>query len=178
VLLALHHLFGTRLAMETTFGSQNLVGTGARAAEIATSLVDVAAVVGVWLVFARGEATRERLATSAAGATAALLAFAKVFSPQFLVWLVPLVPLVRGRRGIASGALLAGALLLTRAYFPDHYWPLALAFRSRESWLLLARDAVVVALALVLAWPRGSERVAVGRDRARVEALGRIRPQE
>src|SRR5205823_10663947 len=96
----------------------------------------------------------ERLVTHAAAAVAVVVAFSKVFSPQFMIWLVPLVPLVRGRRGLIAGGLLAAALVLTQAWFPGHYWRLALEFAPRESWLLLARDLAVVALGAVLVWPR------------------------
>jgi hypothetical protein len=177
VLIALHHLFGTKLGVVTSFGSQNLSGTGASAAELATTVAGVLALVAVWALHARGAGGRERLVAYSAAAVAALLAFAKVFSPQFMVWLVPLVPLVRGRRGLFAGALLAASLALTQAWFPRHYWRLALGFASRESWLLLARDVAVVAIAAVLAWPRRSEHEVLGEDRTRVEALQRIRAQ-
>jgi hypothetical protein len=93
-----------------------------------------------------------------------------------VIWLVPLVPLVRGRRGIAASALLAVALVLTQLWFPHHYWPLALHFAQRESWLLLARDLAIVALAAVLAWPR-LEHEPLGESRVKLEALQRVRAQ-
>jgi len=105
-----------------------------------------------------------------------VLAFGKVFSPQFVIWLVPLVPLVRGRRGIAAGGLLASALVLTQLWFPHHYWELADGFAQRESWLLLARNLAIVALAAVLAWPK-LENEALGEGRAKLEALQRVRTQ-
>jgi len=182
VLIAVHHVFGTKLEVVTTYGSQNLIGTGVRGVEIATTVAGALALVAVWALYARGtpssgKHSRERLVGYAAAATAALLAFAKVFSPQFLVWLVPLVPLVRGRRGIAGGVLLTAALVLTQAWFPQHYWRLAVDFAPRESWLLLARDLAVVALAALLAWPRRSEHQVLGKDRSRVEALQRVGAQ-
>jgi glycosyl transferase family 87 len=176
LLVAAHHLAGTQLHTATSYGSQNPVGGGAHALGIATAVVEVTAVAAVWLLFVRGPATGERLVLHSAAAVAALLAFAKVFSPQFLIWLVPLVPLVRGRRGFGAGMLLAAALVLTQTWFPRHYWPLARGFAPRESWLLLARDLVVVALAGVLAWPR-LEHEALGEGRARLEALERVRAQ-
>jgi hypothetical protein len=76
-----------------------------------------------------------------------------VLSPQFLVWLVPLVPLVRGRRGMAAGVLLAAALVLTQLWFPYRYWRLVFGLDTEASWLVLARDLVLVGLLVVLAWP-------------------------
>jgi hypothetical protein len=176
VLVALHHVAGTSLHVVSSYGSQNLAGTGTQAAEIVTSVAGVLAVVTVWLLYARRPADGERLVAHAAAAVAATLAFGKVFSPQFVIWLIPLVPLVRGRRGIASSALLAVALVLTQLWFPHHYWELARGFAQRESWLLLARDLTVVALAAVLAWPR-LEHEPLGESRAKLEALQRVRAQ-
>jgi hypothetical protein len=176
VLLALHHVFGTKLHVVTTFGSQNLTGTGAHAAQIVTTVAGALALVTVWILYARQPADGERLVAYAAAAVAAVLAFGKVFSPQFVIWLVPLVPLVRGRRGVAAGGLLASALVLTQLWFPHHYWALADDFAQRESWLLLARDVAIVALAALLAWPR-LEDEPLGEGRAMLEALQRVRTQ-
>lgn len=176
VLIALHHVAGTSLHVVSSYGSQNLVGTGAHAAEIATSVAGVVALAAVWVLYARKPAQDERLVALSAAAVAAVLAFGKVFSPQFVIWLIPLVPLVRGRRGLAAGGLLTAVLVLTQSWFPRHYWPLAQGFASRESWLLLARDIAVLALAAVLAWPR-LEHESLGEGRALLEALQRVRTQ-
>jgi len=85
---------------------------------------------------------------------AAFIAFGKVLSPQFLIWLLPLVPLVRGRRGLTASAVLALALVLTQLWFPYRYWRLALQQDAIASWLVFARDLVLVALVFVLAIPR------------------------
>jgi hypothetical protein len=176
VLIALHHAAGMHVHVVSTFGSQNITGTGARAAEIATTLAGAVGLLVVWYLYARGRASGERLVTYAAAAVAVLLAFGKVFSPQFAIWLVPLVPLVRGRRGVAAGGLLVTVLVLTQLWFPRHYWSLANGLAPRESWLLLARDLAVLALAAVLAWPR-LEHEPLGEGRAMLEALQRVRPQ-
>jgi hypothetical protein len=130
----------------------------------------------VWVLYAQRDADGERLVAYAAAAVAATLAFGKVFSPQFVIWLVPFVPLVRGRRGIAASSLLVAALVLTQLWFPQHYWSLAQGFAQRESWLLLARDLAVVALATLLASPR-LEHESLGEGRAMLEALQRVRAQ-
>jgi hypothetical protein len=173
VLIALHHLFGTSLHVVSTFGSQNVAGTGARAAEIATTVGGVLALLAAWSLFAFGEMTRQRLATYATASVAAVLAFGKVFSPQFAIWLVPLVALVPS---VVASVLLVLALVLTQSWFPRHYWSLANDFRARESAFLLARDLCVLALAVALVWPR-SEDEPLGEGRTRLEALQRVGAQ-
>lgn len=140
----------------TSYGSQNLAGSGAHAAAAVSTAAQVAALVAVWVLFARGPAERDRFLRHSAGAVAAFIAFGKVFSPQFLIWLVPLVPLVRGRRGVAATGLLTAALVLTQIWFPWRYWHYGLDLHRGLGAVVLARDLSVVALLVVLAWPRSA----------------------
>ena len=85
-----------------------------------------------------------------AAALVAFVALGKVLSPQFLIWLAPVVPLVAGLRGVRASALLAAALALTQLWFPSRYWDLARELAGLPSALVLARDLVLVALLVVL----------------------------
>jgi len=176
ILLAIHHATGSSLSVVSGFGSQNLSGTGVHAAELATTIVGLAALAAVWLLFVAGAPTRERLLASCAAAVAALVAFDKVFSPQFMIWLIPFVLIVRGLRGVVAGTLLYGALILTQTWFPAHYWDLALNLAPTQSAEVLARDLCVVALFVVLAWPTLQHEM-FGEHRSRLEALQRVRAQ-
>jgi len=160
VLIAAHHVGGLHIRMETGSGSQNLAGSLPDAiAAIESALLAVSLLV-VWVVFARGPATRGRLIRFSAASLAFFVAFGKVLSPQFMIWLVPVVPLVRGRRGVSASVLLGLALVLTQLWFPFRYWRLAEEFDPAASWLLLARDLILVALAFLLTLPdkRGDAR--------------------
>ena len=163
LLLAGHHAFGLDLTMKSSSGSQNLDGWLPDAIAVVQGLVQLVVLVALWVAYARGPATRDRFVRYAAAAVCAFVVLGKVLSPQFLIWLIPLVPLVRGRRGLLASALLALALVLTQLWFPYRYWDLALAFDEPASWLVLARDLVLVALLLVLVEPpsRFRARVAV-----------------
>jgi Glycosyltransferase family 87 len=152
VLLAAHHLGGLALTLDSSHGSQNLGGSLPDAVGAASSALLAAALVVTWLAAVRGPATPERLVRYAAASVAAFAAFGKVLSPQFLIWLIPLVPLVRGRRGLVASGLLALALLLTQVWFPIRYWDLV-HFEAFPSWVLFARDLVLVALLAVLIAP-------------------------
>jgi hypothetical protein len=149
-LLAAHQALGLDIAMESSHGSQNLDGALPFSLGLAQSVVQLGVLVLVWAWFARGRAEPERLLLASAGAVCAFVALGKVLSPQFLIWLVPLVPLVAGRRGLLASGLLAGALVLTQLWFPYRYWELALEFDALSSWLVLVRDLVLVALTTVL----------------------------
>jgi hypothetical protein len=160
VLLVAHAVADLGITMRSGHGSQNLVGDLPDVLAGVQTVVQLGAIVGVWAWFARGPADRERLVRASAAAVCAFVALGKVLSPQFLIWLVPLVPLVRGRRGIVATALLGVALVLTQLWFPYRYWDLALEFDPLASWLVLARDLVLVVLLGVLLWPK--ERIVGG----------------
>jgi glycosyl transferase family 87 len=146
-----HHLFGFAVAGETSHGSQNLGGTAAEWVAVASTVLQAGVLIWVWAAFARGRGGAEALVRSTAAALCAFMAFGKVLSPQFLIWLIPLVPLVRGRRGLAASVLLGVALVLTQTWFPFRYFRLALNFEAGLSWVLLARDLTLVALVAVIA---------------------------
>jgi hypothetical protein len=152
LLLAAHHVGGLALTLDTSRGSQNLVGSLPHAFGAASSALLAVALVAIWVAAARGPATPERLVRWSAASVAAFVALGKVLSPQFLIWLLPLVPLVRGRRGFAASALLGLSLLLTQVWFPIRYFDLV-AFEPFPSWVLLARDLALVALLVVLTAP-------------------------
>jgi hypothetical protein len=149
-LIAAHHLAGVGVRMEPGFGSENLVGSAADALANTQARLQAAAVLVIWIWFALRPRGPRELVGASAGAVCAFIALGKVLSPQFLIWLIPLVPLVRGRRGLAASTVLAATLVLTQLWFPQHYWDYAGHFEPRESWLVLFRDLLLVALALVL----------------------------
>ncbi len=153
-LLAGHHLFGLGIEMRSGHGSQNLDGT----APVVIATVLTAAQLGVltW-IWLRRPRDGEELVRWSAAALVAFVALGKVLSPQFLIWLAPVVPLVAGRRGLRASALLAVALVLTQLWFPTRYWELALEFDGVPSALVVARDLVLVAVLVVLLSRSGRE---------------------
>jgi hypothetical protein len=158
VLLVAHVAGGLGITMRPGHGSQNLAGDLPDALAAVQTGLQLAAVLGIWVWFARGPADRERLVRAWAAAVCAFVALGKVLSPQFLIWLIPLVPLVRGRRGVAASSVLAATFVLTQIWFPFRYWRLALEFDALASWLVLVRDLALVALLAVLIVPRAPTR--------------------
>jgi hypothetical protein len=164
-LLVAHHVFGTGVAIESSHGSQNLAGKAPDVFAVGQTVLQAAALLATWILFARGPAT-SRLLLASSAALVAFVSLGKVLSPQFLIWLIPVIPLVAGRRGLAAATLLAAALVLTQLWFPYRYWDLALEFGTLESWLVLVRDLVLVALFALLVrglFDREPERLAARR---------------
>jgi hypothetical protein len=144
-LLALHHAAGMPLGWASGSGSQNLTGAVASAASAVTTVVGLAALVLVWARYARGDTeSAARFARYTAAAVVAFVAFGKVLSPQFLAWLLAVVVIVPGCRGVLATGLLLVACALTRLWFPDSYWDLVKQFDPTASWLVLVRDIVLV----------------------------------
>jgi hypothetical protein len=164
VLMAAQHLGMRPLPTINSHGAQALSGRGAGLAAELSTVLEIVAVVGVWVLYAvRRRTDGEGLLLAAAAVVTALVAFDKVLSPQYLIWLVPFVFLVRGGRGIVVGALLFLALGLTQTWFPSLYWTLALEHASPWSWYLLARDLALVVIAVVLILELSRGRGSAGR---------------
>jgi hypothetical protein len=149
-----------------------------------SAAVSLAVFVWAWTKFARGPATGERLVAFAAIVLTAQLAVGRVLSPQFVIWLLPAVPLVRGRRGLAASGVLVAVLITTHVWFPGPYRdyvnnvvsgqlgpPLLLLGRN----ILLAGLLVALVLASVDAHPRlGVERARSALRRTRRTARSRL----
>lgn len=139
--LGVHHV----VLRDEAPGSRDAVGSLATAVGVISSLAVVAAVLYVAWVYLNGR--RDLLLASAAAVTA-FVAFNKVLSPQYVAWLVPLVP----GTGLAAAGVLVGALALTHLEWDRfasphgsvHHWGEVL------SWWILARDLVLVALFTLL----------------------------
>jgi hypothetical protein len=127
-------------------GSLNVTGGTARLLAALSSVLVVAAIVAAAVAYRRGLP----FIAACAAAVTGFVAFDKVFSAQYVDWLVPLVPLVS--IGAAVGSI--PALVLTRLVF-SHRSELA---KVTDVPLLLARNAVLVALFVMLLSGRLSPR--------------------
>ena len=148
LLLAAHQLGLYDPVVVSSYGSQNLDGSLPDALATGQTVLQAGALFAVWLLFARGPATPRRLVAACAASIVVFVAFGKVLSPQFLIWLLPAVALVAGRAGLAAGALLGAALVTTHLWFPTRYWDLV--DLEPVGWLALARNVLLVGLAVVL----------------------------
>lgn len=124
-------------------GSLNVLGGAADAIAVVSSVLVLCALVAAAVVFARGRRDPQALVVAAAAAVAGFVAFDKVFSAQYVDWLVPLVPLA----GLAASAATVVVLGLTRLVFSHRS---GIQAGGDAVWLLLARDTIVVFVTIVL----------------------------
>ena len=122
----------------------DLRGSLPRAVAALSSALQLVAVTAAAWLYARGRDEPRRLVVAFAAAVAGFLAFTRFFSPQYLVWLIPLIVLVEG---IAAPVLLAVALVLDQVWFFHYHSLVTLGGRS---WFVLVRDLLVVALFVVV----------------------------
>lgn len=148
ILLGANQLGWYAPTVVSSFGSQNLAGNLPDALATVQTVLQIAAVIATWLLFAVSRGQQEQLLAGVAAAIAAFVCLGKVLSPQFLIWLVPIVPLVAGGYGLAASGLLLAALVLTHLWFPSQYWDLV-DLEGTPAWLLVWRNAVLLALVVV-----------------------------
>src|SRR5215207_9134075 len=139
ILLAAHQLGVYEPTIYLSVGaSWDLAGPAAKAVAVAGSLVEAAALVTVWFLFARGPRGPRELLLAVAAAVVGFVTFGKVLSPQYLVWVAAAVPLALGRvRPFALAATLA-ALLLTLYVYNYGYFDMLRG--GSVSWMMLARN--------------------------------------
>jgi uncharacterized membrane protein len=123
--------------------SYDLVGSLPRTLAAVSSAAQVVAVLLVAWLYWRGRDQPQRLTIAFAAGVAGFLAFTRFFSPQYLVWLIPLVVLLQP----LEWALTAAALVLAQVWF-FHYTDVRSL--GGDIWLVAVRDAIVVALFVVL----------------------------
>jgi hypothetical protein len=149
-LLAAHQLGVYDPTVVSTHGSQNLSGSLPDALATVQTALQVVALVGVWILFARGNGNGDsnRVLAASTAAVVAFIALGKVLSPQFLIWLLPLMPLVAGEVGLTACVLFAGTLVITQLWFPYRYWHVVAL--GPAGWLVLVRDLLLLTLLGIL----------------------------
>jgi hypothetical protein len=79
------------------------------------------------------------------------VAFSRVLSPQYILWLVLVIPLLTGAAGVAAEALLLAACAVTMTWFPGRF--VHLQHISPVSWFVLVRNVLLVLVFAAAAWP-------------------------
>ncbi|MCW5849786.1 MAG: DUF2029 domain-containing protein [Anaerolineae bacterium] len=74
----------------------------------------------------------------------------KVFSPQYLVWLIPLLPMLRDRQRWLVWGLFGFILALTQYVYPSHWVELTRFLDPRPIFALAARNILLLPLFVLL----------------------------
>jgi hypothetical protein len=124
--------------------SWDLAGPAAKVVAVLGSLVEAAALVAVWFLFARGPRGPRDFVLAFTAAVVGFVAFGKILSPQYMVWIAMAVPLALGRLRPFVLAATVAALLLTLYVYDWGYFDLVRG--GRISWMMLARNVILVAI--------------------------------
>jgi hypothetical protein len=130
-------------------GQTEVAGGAAHAIASLTTLVSLAAVaLVVWICWRR----RVDPLIAAAAAVAGFVTFAKSFSPQYVDWLVPLIP--------AAGAIASGLFLVVlglthvdlQRFLHTAGGPNGEHYKDVLTWWVVSRDLLMVVLYALLVW--------------------------
>jgi uncharacterized membrane protein len=143
-------LFGQRGRTFGSFGSINLGHAGTGFVTVLCGVLLIASIAALTYRAARENQPRALVLASVA-AVAAFAAFGKVFSPQYVVWLFPLIALgaAWGEWWIAGAA--AVATVLTKVEFPGLFSDLV-ARRSGTVLVVTERNLAVVLIVGFAIW--------------------------
>lgn len=145
-------------------GSIDLAGGVADAVGIASSVLVVLAVGALALHFARsGAPTSQGFVVAVTAAIVSFVTLTKVISPQYLIWVVPLVPLLRGRLAWWAAALFVPALCLSQV---EGYGFDGLSIATWSVALLVVRNALLLGLVGVCAAAQTRESASATRSRS------------
>jgi hypothetical protein len=139
-------------------GEPGSIDTSGRLADTLGGVSTVVAVMSVLLVawaYWSGPDDDARFVTAWAAAVTGFVVFGKILSPQYLTWLVPLVPLAAGRWGRLAAGLFLAVLALTMPEYLLHRD--GLREQDWTVWVLLLRNLGLVGIfGLLFAELRGS----------------------
>jgi hypothetical protein len=146
----------TRLHVTTAhaYGAFELASSLTNPLRLLATVAQLVGLAGLYAVFAwrgrRDAAPTQRASALLLASMAAVVIFiiaGKVFSPQYLIWLIPLVVLVPGAAGLRLIKVCLLALALTQVLFPYAYHLLVI----RSPWGVAALTVRNAAL-LVFVW--------------------------
>ncbi len=156
-LLLLSKLGRVEIVTAHAWGSFEYVSRWTPPLRTVSSLVQLAALAAVYATFAwvrfraRDDGRHDvRLVTATTLVLLAFIATGKVFSPQYLIWLMPFVVLLPGREGRRTIVWFLATLVVSQLIFPWFYGSL----RHQTAWaalLLTTRNILIVVLLCLVA---------------------------
>lgn len=149
--------FGYGLRMFSSYGSHNIFTPLANLLATLSSPVTIGFIgLGYWCFWKRisgGDEDRsytsDQLIRFTVVTIAIFIAGSKVFSPQFMIWMIPLVPLIYDSDRNYLLTVFGALLVMTQLEFPFYYGEL-LAINPLVVLLVAARNALLIWMAVTL----------------------------
>jgi uncharacterized membrane protein len=133
-------------------GSWNIVGPLAdTVVMISTFVLAFLLLMSYWFIYSRikpGKSQLMEMGTYSLLVVAVILITSKVLSPQYLIWLFPLLPLLYGKQRYAIWAVFVVIGALTYYIFPLHYTEL-IYLQNCVVAVLLVRNSLLVLLTVL-----------------------------
>ncbi|MEK7817287.1 MAG: hypothetical protein AAB281_03435 [Actinomycetota bacterium] len=155
---------GYRVQILSSYGSHNVFASASDTLVLLSGLTTMFVLLSIYWLYYRslnnagtGVGALSELFCFAAAILAAFIFLGKVFSPQFLIWLLPLMALIRTRNQLWVSGLFASVLLLTQWEFPYRYWELFLIEPEMVATVTL-RNILLGLLVVVILWSAGDLR--------------------
>jgi hypothetical protein len=144
--LLAHSLGIVKVGVVSEAHTYGLGGSSGALLAVLTTLLFLASLVLVWLNAPRLVRSHEGLALAWAGTLCATVVFGRVLSPQYLIWLLPIVPLV----SLRATLWLVAALIATNLWYPVPYLDVVLHMDRGDIVLLVVRNALLTVLLATL----------------------------
>ena len=137
--LLAHSLGIVKVGVVSEAHTYGLGGSSGALLAVLTTLLFLASLVLIWLNASRLVRSREGLVLAWAGTLCATVVFGRVLSPQYLIWLLPIVPLV----SLRATVWLVAALIATNLWYPVPYLDVVLHMDRGDIVLLVVRNALL-----------------------------------
>jgi uncharacterized membrane protein len=154
ILLFIGRLTMTPPAIVFSAGSNGLGGPAADIlSNISIFLLELLLLVSYWLIYRRIKTEKyhfEELAAFSLLVIAVTLIASKVLSPQYMIWPMPLIPLLTNNKRYIISALFIIVAVMTYYVYPLHYAELG-DIRSPVVIVLFVRNILLILLTILLA---------------------------
>ena len=144
--LLAHSLGIVKVGVVSEAHTYGLGGSSGALLALVTTVAFLASLVLIWLNAPRLVRSRDGLVLAWAATLCAAVVFGRVLSPQYLIWLLPIVPLV----SFGATLWLVAALIATNIWYPGPYLDVVVHLERGDILLLVVRNLLLTALLATL----------------------------
>lgn len=144
--LLAHSLGIVKVGVVSEAHTYGLGGSSGALLAVLTTILFLAALALIWRNAPRLVRSRDGLILAWAATLCATVVLGRVLSPQYLIWLLPVVPLV----SLRATAWLVAALIATNLWYPSPYLDVVVRMERGDIVLLVARNALLTVLLATL----------------------------